>query len=96
MAFYINLNAMRLKVMDAAFSSVDEDTVFDIMDDCIEPDVAPVVHGRWKKILRNHDGTSDYECSACLGLILDVPDNDEHELVKYCPNCGCRMDLEND
>lgn len=43
MAFYINLSAMRLKVMDAAFSSVDEDTVFDIMEDCIEPDVAPVV-----------------------------------------------------
>ena len=51
--------------------------------------------GEWKKILQNSDGTSDYECSACLGIIMDVPDDDEHPLCSYCPNCGARMKGEN-
>ena len=55
-------------------------------------DVRPVVRGKWKKMLQNTDGTSDYECSACGGLILDVPDNDEHPLCGYCPNCGAKME----
>jgi homoaconitase/3-isopropylmalate dehydratase large subunit len=48
--------------------------------------------GEWKKILQNGDGTSDYQCSACLGIIMDVPDDDEHPLCSFCPNCGARMD----
>ena len=47
--------------------------------------------GEWKKILQNEDGTSDYQCSACLGIIMDVPDDDEHPLCSFCPNCGARM-----
>lgn len=57
-------------------------------------DVAPVRHGYWKKMLQNADGTSDYECSACKGLVIDVPDDDEHPLCNFCPNCGARMDGE--
>lgn len=53
--------------------------------------------GSWKKILQNGDGTSDYECSACLGIITNVPDDDEHPLCSFCPNCGAKMDgKEND
>ena len=47
--------------------------------------------GEWKKILQNGDGTSDYQCSACLGIIMNVPDDDEHPLCSFCPNCGARM-----
>ena len=47
--------------------------------------------GKWRKILQNADGTSDYECSVCLGLIIDVPDDDEHPLYSFCPNCGADM-----
>ena len=47
--------------------------------------------GYWKKILQNSDGTSDYECSACLGIITNVPDDDEHPLCSFCPNCGAKM-----
>lgn len=47
--------------------------------------------GEWKKILQNGDGTSDYQCSACLGIIMDVPDDDEHPLCSFCPNCGAKM-----
>jgi len=48
--------------------------------------------GEWKKILQNGDGTSDYECSACLGIIMNVPDDDEHPLCSFCQNCGAKMD----
>ena len=54
-------------------------------------DVREVKRGKWKKMLQNADGTSDYECSACAGLILDVPDDDEHPLCRFCPNCGADM-----
>ena len=54
-------------------------------------DVRPVKRGVWRKLLQNNDGTSDYECSACAGLIVDVPDDDLHPLCSYCPNCGADM-----
>lgn len=44
-------------------------------------DVAPVVHGRWKRYGRNLG-----ECSNC-GEIVNIRYN-------YCPNCGAKMDLE--
>ena len=42
-------------------------------------DVAPVVHGRWKRYGKNLG-----ECSEC-GEIVSVRSN-------YCPNCGCKME----
>ena len=47
--------------------------------------------GEWKKISSRDDGTADYECSACHGIIIDVPNDDERPLVSYCPMCGARM-----
>lgn len=47
--------------------------------------------GEWKNILQNGDGTSDYQCSACLGIIMNIPDDDEHPLCSFCPNCGAKM-----
>ena len=54
-------------------------------------DVREVKRGVWRKMLQNDDGTSDYECSACAGIIVDVPDDDEHPLCNFCPNCGADM-----
>ena len=56
-------------------------------------DVAPVRHGYWRPILHK-DGKTDYECSCCLGIIMDVPDDDEHDLCAWCSMCGAKMDLE--
>lgn len=48
-------------------------------------DVAPVVHGSWVPFHSQAAGNIWY-CSACeIGFAARM---------KYCPNCGARMDLE--
>ena len=56
-------------------------------------DVAPVVHGRWMDVPYVYFGAKRYECSNCYS---DVFWNNRIQTTKdnYCPNCGCRMDLE--
>ena len=48
-------------------------------------DVAPVVHGTW--LLR------ESKCSVCG----DIPEY-EYDIrpFKYCPNCGAKMDIEDE
>ena len=49
-------------------------------------------HGHWKTEVRpNRDGTRScfYVCSLCGNMSLDV--------FRFCPNCGCRNEVdEND
>ena len=48
-------------------------------------DAAPVVHGSWVPFHSQAAGNIWY-CSACeIGFAARM---------KYCPNCGARMDLE--
>lgn len=53
-------------------------------------DVAPVVYGKWE--LR-HEGYGHYwECSVChTNPCIYVTRN-----TKFCPNCGAKMDSEDD
>lgn len=48
-------------------------------------DVAPVVHGQWKT---NSDRPDTLICSICK-CGFDMWKHDPHN---YCPNCGARMD----
>lgn len=41
----------------------------------------------WKKI--HNESADSYECSEC-GVVFE----DEKPHYKYCPNCGARMDGE--
>lgn len=58
-------------------------------------DVAPVKHGHWE---------CDFErlwkarCSECETefYICDLEEISGGDLVKYCPNCGCKMDEGDD
>ena len=50
-------------------------------------DVAPVRHGRWGT---HSDRPDSLICSVC-NCGFDMWKHDPHN---YCPNCGCRMDLE--
>lgn len=81
MAEYINREAAIRALLNDAQEQVSysrEDAA-----DCIRymdaADVAPVVHGRWKRYGRNLG-----ECSNC-GEIVNIRYN-------YCPNCGAKMD----
>lgn len=59
-------------------------------------DVAPVRHGRWICIRK---GYGEYECSVCHGVDSDCSDYYGTHVVTeqdYCPNCGSRMDRDDD
>lgn len=58
----------------------------DVLDDVEEypaADVAPVVHGRWKK---NDNGT--WSCGRCQSWIP----NEQHYYARFCLYCGAKMD----
>lgn len=65
--------------------------VDDMLDevDCFQPsDVVPMVHGRW---ISDGDGYHwTYNCSICAWED-GYPFNERHN---YCPNCGAKMNLE--
>ena len=50
-------------------------------------DAAPVVHGRWMNIA-NSNCDDLFRCSVCKETWLGIGG------YKYCPNCGAKMDLE--
>lgn len=54
-------------------------------------DVEEVVHARWEKKLAPYLRIK-FVCSACGGWKHDLAY--EHDGMKYCPNCGAKMDLE--
>lgn len=49
--------------------------------------------GKWKLLYKGND-TSDYECTNCRGILMDVANDDPHELQRYCGMCGARMETE--
>lgn len=60
-------------------------------------DVAPVVHGRWKIKLLNDYQKYSVTCSICGWVGIDNYDSyDDPSDFNYCPNCGAKMDLENE
>nr|DAG72363.1 MAG TPA: hydrogenase/urease nickel incorporation protein [Caudoviricetes sp.]DAU80981.1 MAG TPA: hydrogenase/urease nickel incorporation protein [Caudoviricetes sp.] len=82
----IDADKFILALMDASLSSVDEDTILDLVDSVPIVDVAPVVHGRWiydKKAQRPY-------CSVCKGYFYGATNSP----MSYCPKCGAMMDGE--
>lgn len=55
-------------------------------------DVEPVKHGRWQnRISPWSQGGYMMDCSNCHESVSSLSGN-----LKYCPNCGAKMDLEAD
>ena len=77
MAEYIDREAALMKLMQDGCSAKNLQSISDMP----AADVAPVVHGKWKRYGKNLG-----ECSEC-GEIVSVRNN-------YCPNCGAKMDTE--
>ena len=62
--------------------------VFKVIDAIPTAEVAPVVHGRWEK------SGSLLECQYC-GEIYSQLGGNSGKSWKYCPNCGAKMDGDN-
>ena len=76
-----------------AGESIDADVIISDIKGMRAADVAPVRHARWIEPPRLYYGAKQYECSLCYS---DTFWN-KHcitEKYKHCPNCGCKMDLE--
>ena len=52
-------------------------------------DVAPIRHGRWINCEWVESGFKFVRCSECKH------DDMNSRMYKYCPNCGAKMDKEN-
>ena len=50
-------------------------------------DVAEVRHGRWEK----HG--SKWQCTGCK-VLMSIDGTPQENLLYYCPNCGAKMDKE--
>lgn len=53
-------------------------------------DVAPVVHGHWRKSKEGVCGDYLFVCSACGADYWESPSYCKQ--AHYCPNCGAKMD----
>lgn len=65
------------------------ESVVDVFEDTgLTADVHPVKYGRWE----NTNTPNQLRCSNCeiIHFIAQYPHGD----IKYCPNCGARMDGE--
>ena len=51
-------------------------------------DVAPVVHGRW---VNTHSDSEFVQCSLCKYPVYAA-----WNVTSYCPNCGAKMDKEDE
>ena len=73
----------------------DFDAAYKELIEAKSADVAPVVHGKWKHDENVFD--DEWSCSSChkAWTFIDGTTPEENN-VKYCPNCGAKMDLEED
>ena len=62
--------------------------LWDAVDDMPAADVQSVKRGRWE----NTNTPNQLRCSNCE--IIHFIDQYPHGDIKYCPNCGARMDGE--
>ena len=97
MAEYIEReSAYREICSDDTLSGYEKAYCCEIIKAIPSEDVAPVRHGRWICIRK---GYGEYECSVCHGVDSDCSNYYGTHVVTeqdYCPNCGSRMDGDDD
>ena len=90
---YIKREALRDALYDADAITMNG---VKILNQFPAADVVPVKHGQWICIRK---GYGEYECSVCHGVDSDCSDYYGTHVVTeqdYCPNCGSRMDGDDD
>lgn len=71
----------RLKIIEDVFG---DEYDIDRLRELVQTDVVPVVHGKWV------DCNWVYECDICS---CQVNKGLFKANMRYCPNCGAKMDL---
>ena len=66
--------------------------LFDKLQKVPAADVVPVVHGRWEYDLPTINTYGQLRCSICNWWTLDPSVDSSYS---YCPNCGAKMDGDN-
>lgn len=87
----IDADTFVLALMDASLSSVDEDTILDLIDSIPTIDAVPVRRGKW---IEKEDWNVDdyyYTCSVCGEDFVTVDGTPSENLCNFCPNCGADM-----
>ena len=95
MAEYIKREYAVDAVLDVYYDTPDIDLSGEKFEAAIRKiqaaDVAPVRHGRWILDEKRYVIYCS-ECGEVSGYSLNL--RDVREENHYCPNCGCKMDLE--
>ena len=81
---------------DDGEQEINSDTVFIIIEGFPAADVAQVVHGEWK--LLDECSNAGVYCSICHKAVYRESAwyKNVHIKSKYCPNCGAKMDKEDE
>ena len=107
MGEYIKREALRDALYDADAITMNG---VKILNQFLSADVEPVKHGRWEWFEEWNPGTPDHptecedcgwRCSECKTSLDDVvggywDDPDDEPKLNYCPNCGAKMDVDDD
>lgn len=61
-------------------------------DKLMEAGVTPVMHGEWEQSLKQYS-YYQYRCSVCgCDNYSHITRNGVVKVMKFCPNCGAKMD----
>lgn len=88
-----------ITIVDVTSAAYAEAVLF-IIRNIPSADVAPVVHGKWVYNKNATDwGIGGYVCSECQNKNNNLPCNRVKSVrmfsgAKYCPECGTKMDME--
>ena len=87
MTEYIEREATLKEVESAIMWGCTAVGLYEVIENTPAADVSPVRHGRW---LRGGYacGETEWKCSVCN----ETEWRTSCSRLKYCPNCGCRMD----
>jgi DNA-directed RNA polymerase subunit RPC12/RpoP len=67
-----------------------------IIDNAPTIEAEPVKHGKWNCYYDEDFDSEVIECSKCGERFLSVLEDAEYFMTNCCPNCGARMDGEED
>lgn len=60
-------------------------------------DVEPVRHGRWVRTDDDWNSLTTFQCTVCgEEFCFEIDEDFELLNYNYCPNCGAKMDLEDE